>query len=90
MKLLYCLECHDVVRLHRKTRACECGLTGGRYVDDSQAEVFGDGVPFALQNTDFHAALTRRTDDWPGTWFRGFVIPRNADNITKVDDGSRT
>lgn len=85
MKLLYCLECHDTVRLFKTTRTCECGATGGRYLDASKAEVFGDGVPFGILNNEFDEAITERTDDWPGVWFHGFIIPRNSFNIVKID-----
>ena len=84
MKLLYCLECHDVVRLFRNSRSCECGATGGQYVDDNNAEVFGEGIPFAIATDEFDAAIAGRTEDWPGVWFRGFVIPFTAKTIVKV------
>ena len=85
MKLLYCLECHSVVRLFEQPRACECGQTGGQYIDNSKAEIYGDGVPFGIMNDEFDHAITNRTDDWPGIWFRGFVIPENSDNLVRVD-----
>ena len=85
MKLLYCIKCQDLVRLFHETRTCECGATGGKYIGDTVAEVFGDGVPFAISNSEFDKALRGRTDNWPGITFEGWIIPRDTKNIRKID-----
>ena len=57
MKLLYCEKCQDVVRLIEKERTCRCGLSGGRYIDDLNAEYWGDSAyPIGFANTSFLAA----------------------------------
>jgi hypothetical protein len=84
MKLLFCADCQDIVRLIDHERTCECGRVGGKYIDQSEVEVFGGGVPFGILNADFDRALRERSDDWPGNWFGAFVIPRNAENVVNV------
>ena len=41
MKLLNCTRCDDVVKLVDKERACECGLSRGRVLEDSCVELHG-------------------------------------------------
>lgn len=82
MKLLYCLDCNDVVRLIDIDRKCECGSSGGKYTDESAAVIYGHAVPFGIMNNEFLSAALEGTENWPGAWFRGFVIPSNSENIT--------
>ena len=51
MKLILCVECHDVVRLIREERECLCGKSGGRYLEDfMSAEYWGEAVPIGFDN----------------------------------------
>lgn len=41
MKLFLCMSCLDIVSLRRTPRNCVCGMCGGVYTDDLNAEVWG-------------------------------------------------
>lgn len=39
MKLLFCKEGGDIVKLTRDVKSCSCGQVSGRYINDLDAEV---------------------------------------------------
>ena len=57
MKLLMCLKCGDIFNLARKFKSCECGESGGLYVDDLNAEITGECIPLGISNPSFRRAL---------------------------------
>ena len=65
MKLLFCWQCQDVIKLELISRSCKCGLSDGWYHEDGwhatvrgkHAEVIG------VDNLSFRAAYGRDTKD---------------------------
>lgn len=60
MKLLVCLNCSDIFNLTRKEKACSCGQTKGRYVDDLNAEISGPCEPIGFSNGSFVEAFKKQ------------------------------
>lgn len=81
MKLIFCTECHDIVKLHSDPTACMCGKSGGRYVDDLNAEIYGKAVPLGIANGSFVRALENRPESGLGKRFDAFVIPHQCDTV---------
>lgn len=56
MKLVYCPNCGDVVRLiHQKWRRCACGKSGGQYNEDLMtATIGGESLCFGVGNYFFN------------------------------------
>lgn len=53
MKLLFCPECDDIIKLTRsETRSCKCGQCVGKYVDNLYAVTNGNGICLAISNPD--------------------------------------
>ncbi len=52
MKLLFCLECHDLFKLQFTRRSCKCGKVIGWYKNNSEAIVNGEGLSLAIDNHD--------------------------------------
>jgi len=48
MKLILCIKCSDVFSLRVTDRACSCGACGGRYLDDFNAEIWGDPSKYMI------------------------------------------
>lgn len=80
MKLIFCTVCEDMVKLMREERRCRCGRSGGAYVGDLEAEVFGDAVPVGISNESFLKAVRTRGDQ-ESTEFTAFVIPRACHTV---------
>jgi len=58
MKLLFCYNCSDIFKLDRdEARHCKCGKVSGRYVDNTYAEVNGEGVSLAIGNGSLIQAM---------------------------------
>lgn len=60
MKLLYCMECYDVVSMTHDniTRSCKCGKVAGKYLKDQiTAVVTRDSTVFGIDNGSFLNAL---------------------------------
>lgn len=59
MKLLYCTKCNMAFSLKvDEWRRCECGETRGRYVDQMNAEYYGEhAIPFAVDNASMSARI---------------------------------
>lgn len=95
MKLLLCIKCSDVFSLTTEERACNCGKSSGRYVDQLNAEIKGDCMPLGFANESFVYALKRQIIEnkhydgnantcCKGQEFTAFVIPDWATSVKRV------
>lgn len=57
MKLLFCPECHSVFNLSYHLKSCECGKVKGKYVNNVEAVVNGEGYSIAIGNGSLASAL---------------------------------
>ncbi len=58
MKLLLCLECHDIIKLDYEVKSCKCGRCRGKYNKDGlTAVVNGNGLSIGINNNDIYPAL---------------------------------
>lgn len=73
MKLLYCRECRDVVKLYPQFRPCKCGASTGRYIDDHRVEIFGQGEVLGV-DTRVLAQINHTPRQ--GKYFKGYVFGR--------------
>ena len=83
MKLLYCPDCSDIVRLKKMPKTCDCGKVGGRYLEDGLIiEYFGiDAIPLFISNSSFVTAIRWRPHSSPGSLFDAGVIPVDCDTV---------
>ncbi len=88
MKLLLCLSCGDVVRMRPEARACWCGASSGRYLDDEIVEQTDGALSIALHNHDLRAAIDAfgaSPDAWhPLMVFRAYLNPRSEPDVRYV------
>ena len=62
MKLIFCPECRDIVKLRMEPRNCLCGKSGGRYnADGDSATIWGASRVLAISNA-FYAK--QRDEVW--------------------------
>jgi hypothetical protein len=86
MKLLYCNSCRDIIKLHRTTRTCHCGESGGHYKQDGlNAIYYGPAIPLGFANGSFHEALDNQPEFGMGTVYNAFVIPKVCPTMELVD-----
>lgn len=103
MKLILCEKCSDVVCLKLGIdRSCACGESGGRYVDNLNAEVWGPCFKLGFANMSLVSALrAQKFDGDPkdvmlyggkyvtkGRDFQAFVIPESAETMKRVEKPS--
>ena len=82
MKLIFCPDCQDIVRLTTEKKTCACGKSGGYYlIDGINATVWGIAVPIGFSNDSFITALKHRPKEGLGARFEAFVIPETCDTI---------
>lgn len=84
LKLIYCSECHDVVRLLKEERTCTCGKSWGTYIDEIMAEIGGSAIPLGFSNSSFFRAIKRRSLFLPGERFEAFVIEEDCPTVREV------
>lgn len=85
MKLIFCEECHDIVKLTRKLRACECGRSQGQYSGDGlHAIISGPCIPLGISGSSFVQALRLRPAKGLGERFDAFVIAKKCDTILTI------
>jgi hypothetical protein len=85
MKLIFCPECWDVVKLSTKsTRTCECGKASGRYIDNLNAEISGTAVAVGFNNFSFAFAVRGQPERGMGKNFEAFVIPKECPTIKNL------
>ena len=79
MKLIYCPQCHDVVKLAFDARSCECEASHGYYKADGLNAVYsGLAVPLGFANHSFQAAILDQPDEGMGGRFEAFIIPKSC------------
>jgi hypothetical protein len=81
MKLIFCPECQDVVKLFHDQRFCRCRKSWGRYLTETKAEAGGRAVPLGIANDSFRTALHQRPADGLGARFEAFVIARKCPTV---------
>jgi len=64
MKLLNCLECHDIVKLpsNGALRHCMCGKSAGRYRNDTAIELHGNSRSLSISGVSYKRSLSRVFD----------------------------
>lgn len=87
MKLIFCLECHDIFKLHRQWKTCWCKKSHGRVTDGLNAEIGGKGIPLGIENQSLVNALDGRKFGGKGTEFRAFVIPHMCNTVKEGVNG---
>ena len=88
MKLLFCRSCGDVFSIcMEKTKSCSCGKTKGIYLNHIEASYSGEfAVPLGFANESFVHALNSQPKYSPGKMFDAFVIEKECETFTKVED----
>lgn len=91
MKLIFCAECHDVIRLWQNVdRQCRCGASWGRYLDDDlTAQIGGQAIPLCIPNNALREAIAKRPDHGAGQRLNAFVIPRVCDTVQECGGESK-
>lgn len=90
MKLLYCKNCHDIVKLTIQVATCACGATKGMYIDTLKAQYTGEAaIPLGIHDKSFQEALTKQPikdapDRKGGVRFEAFVIPQSCETFERV------
>lgn len=85
MKLIFCPECQDVVRLFLETRTCKCGKAGGKYLDQHNAVYWGHAIPIGMSNLGLLTAINHSRDYGDGLPFGAFVCSPNSTTYRKSD-----
>ena len=92
MKLLFCLNCEDIIRLNMKTRSCGCGAVSGHYLDNKMAVYTGDNaVPLGISNYSLMKAVSwwRTSDadniDIGGDALDAFTISKDCSTFVKKE-----
>ena len=67
MKLIYCKNCRDIVRLFDSERFCKCGKCSGAYIDGKNAWYKGgeNVVPLGVDNNSFRRAICQPWSYYP-------------------------
>lgn len=83
MKLLRCNECCDIFNLTELWKACSCGETKGRYINDLEAIYDGDCTPIGFANFSFYTGVLNQPECGLGRHFTAFVIPKKCDTFRR-------
>ena len=95
MKLIFCLKCNDLVALKREPRTCQCGQSGGVYVDASVVEIHGPCMPIGIHNKELIWAIRDQFEfgdlkeqfqcEPLGRNVAAWVIPTGSSRIIRTD-----
>jgi hypothetical protein len=87
MRLLFCRDCADVVKLHRHVVRCQCGQARGRYLEDGwHAEVWGERAEvIGLNNADVLKAcgLNVRTSARGGPPIEAWMMAHDYERVRR-------
>ena len=86
MKLLFCKECQDLFKLSRDQKACDCGESSGRYLEDGlHAEVSGPCLLLGMDNNSLLRALRyRRAGGIDSMDLDAFLIAEDSDRFKRI------
>jgi hypothetical protein len=76
MKLIYCPDCSDILRLTHRKQYCICKKSWGKYTDHINAVIGGNAIPIGINNSSFVDAIWNRPQEGLGSRFEAFVIPK--------------
>ena len=90
MKLLFCLECQDLVRLSTERRTCRCGRAWGQYLEDHRTTVqTRNSLSLGLAGPDFDRALQafidRPREFSPHLCIRAWFNPTSEEDVRYVE-----
>jgi hypothetical protein len=92
MKLLFCTECGDVIKLGYLPTTCACGLSSGNYFSDGlNAQVKGkNALLLGFANSTLTSALKAHKKnpggkDGMGWRFEAFIIPEPCGSVIRDD-----
>lgn len=83
MKLLFCPHCKDMLALRKQYRTCECGKSGGKYLDNINALITGDSIPIGIHNMSLGTAVGLQPREGWGREFVAFVIPKICPTVNR-------
>jgi hypothetical protein len=93
MKLILCPvpACLDVFKLAGGApRACRCGASSGRYLDEKRVEVSGPALVLGIDNAAFEAAYRRWTETGgTGAQVSLFFLPEGAATVERREKRRR-
>lgn len=84
MKLIFCKNCHDVVKLGSwgGPRFCQCGKSWGQYEPDGlQGVIGGEAIALGLDNFTLAEAIRNRPEDGMGPGINAWVFPKTTSRI---------
>ncbi len=85
MKLIFCPECEDVVKLDIHVRTCKCEASWGYYrADGLNAFYFGCAIPLGFENSSLITALNNQPNKGMGERFDAFVVPKSSPTFKGV------
>lgn len=84
MKLIYCPECHDIIKLNYGLHECICKSSWGHYTDTLNAVYGGQAIPLGIHNKSFVQAIKNQSNSGLGERFEAFVIPRHCDTFKQA------
>ena len=85
MKLIFCPECQDVLKLQMEKRECLCKKSGGCYTDKVHAEIWGLAEAIGFSNPSFTTAYSHRKSLDPTLQnFSAWIFGSTARNIKRI------
>ena len=87
MKLLFCLECHDLFKLQLSKRKCKCGKVSGYYKNNSEAIINGEGLSLAIDNHELAYIMKNKIPIKDIYYITCWVRPHEGElnSNTKID-----
>jgi len=88
MKLIYCPECLDMIKVRMlELRRCACGKAWGYYLeDDLTVEIGGTAVPVAIENDELRRAVRQRPSEGRGATLGARVLPERYETLRHRDE----
>jgi len=85
MKLIYCPECKDIIKLNYGLHECICKASWSHYLEDGLNAVYGGlAIPLGIHNNTFIQAIENQPDMGLGRNFIAFVIPKQCDTFKQA------
>ena len=93
MKVIWCINCQDMIKIRRERRTCACGKSSCQLIDDDllKAEISGPCLPIAISNQSLNMAWNSWIGDKRTVFVQGWLIDvtQEINDVTVIAPDSK-
>ena len=83
MKLIFCPNCYDIIKLLFEYRTCHCKKIYGKYINEYEVTISEDAILLGIGNTSFERAINNQPPIGLGKPITAFILSKQTQDQYK-------